>query len=72
MTCSECRWFASEMSRGSVVRWPNNSGECRRYAPRGPVVMPLNAKGAALCVISGFAPVPPDDWCGEFEPKEAA
>ena len=38
--------------------------ECRRYAPRGPVVFPEKFQK-----ISSWPSVSEDCWCGEHEPK---
>ena len=64
--CGNCRWFAAETSVLTGVRYAGNVGECRRYAPRGPFT--LTTRGRTT-TVTAFAPVPPDDWCGEFEAK---
>lgn len=37
--------------------------ECRRYAPRGPVIETADATG-----YENFPILSDDEWCGEFEP----
>jgi hypothetical protein len=67
VTCGECRWFAAVTSDLTGVKYGSSVGECRRYAPRGPIHF-VGIKNTLLTSL--FAVVPPDDWCGEFERKE--
>jgi hypothetical protein len=72
MTCGTCRWFASRLSERAAMSWGEGMGECRRYAPRGPVMVQANAKGQVIQIASAFAPVPEDDWCGEWQAPRTA
>ncbi len=57
-TCATCRWWKdnreSDTCRGPI-------GSCHRYAPR----IRVNEYPH-----SSFAPVGPDDWCGEHAPVQ--
>lgn len=72
MKCEACRYFAAKLSSLTAFKLREGVGECRRYAPRGPVTLGMNAgkadDGLRIAVVSGFAHVPADDWCGEFAP----
>lgn len=53
-TCSNCKFFRP----GKIINGP---GACRRNPPT-PVLLPA---GASLNVQGMYAPVTPNDWCGE-------
>jgi hypothetical protein len=61
MKCEECRWWQAVMSNKSGVEVVIG-GECRRYAPRGPIAGDYDA----------FTWTRPDAWCGDFAEKEAS
>ena len=68
-TCERCKWFASQTSMVTGVRYTAPLGECRRYAPRGPFPFHVTKRNS-VAIVSAFAVVPIDDWCGEFERGE--
>jgi hypothetical protein len=74
--CKDCRFFAVHLSRVSALKSAAGVGECRRNAPRGPVVIGWSHGGEPVAVhsavVNPFPFVPDDDWCGEFQPMELA
>jgi hypothetical protein len=75
MKCSDCRYYAAKQSSVSTLSYVEGLGECRRNAPRGPLVLGWTspAEGtdtiAHRPIVSPFPFVPADDWCGDFEQK---
>lgn len=69
--CANCRYWASKQSRLAVLKYPDDVGECRRHAPRGPVVLgAYDPKGKTHAwLLSPFPVSPDDDWCGEWAGK---
>lgn len=57
MKCETCKFCAFRIAAGSAMQY-----ECRRHAPVGPY--------PSKEVMSPFAPVKPDMWCGEWERGE--
>ena len=72
-TCKFCRYYSPDLSTISAVKFLPGVGECRRHAPRGPVVLAWmegdDVKNQA--VFSAFPPVPHDDWCGDWRSPTA-
>jgi hypothetical protein len=72
-TCIACRYFRAGVSSISPVRYKEGLGECRRYAPRGPVHMTWSHgdgdKEMHVASMTPFPIVPADDWCGDHSPK---
>lgn len=68
MKCRDCKYFSDVLSSISTVKFREGVGECRKNAPRGPFVMAWMEGDdlKAHAIFSAFAPVPHDDWCGEF------
>ena len=65
--CEYCEFYAAGQAIGSG---PNDdTGACRRYAPRG--TWPYRAEGTVMTddVVSEYywPTVKETDWCGEFE-----
>ena len=75
IACADCRFFCVTVSRVSALKYVDGIGECRRNAPRGPVVFAWGAAGEPedqhRAVMSPFPFMPADDWCGEFERRPA-
>lgn len=67
--CGTCRYWTDELSAVSSTRYREGVGECRRHAPRGPIVLAWqhgdDAEQADRPIITPFPIVPHDDWCGE-------
>lgn len=64
--CESCRWWSNRFSSASQFKPVEGWGECRRYAPRGPVELARQAEGGSVtAVINAFAMTAGDDWCGE-------
>lgn len=76
MRCKDCRFFTATLSRISALKPAEGVGECRRNAPRGPVVLGWGVAGKPddyhSAIMSAFPFVPDDDWCGEFQPRSPA
>jgi hypothetical protein len=73
-TCGNCKFFSATMSKRSALRPEEGIGECRRYAPRGPVALGWahGKEGEShAAIMSAFPFVPDDDWCGEFIGSQA-
>ena len=70
-TCKQCRFYTARLSSISALRPKDGVGECRRNAPRGPVVLGWSVVGKPedhhSAIMSAFPFVPEDDWCGEFQ-----
>lgn len=75
ISCGTCRYFAAQLSSISTVRYREGIGECRRHAPRGPLVLAWqhNDHDSGMQqhrpIITPFPLVPVDDWCGEHTPS---
>ena len=74
MNCQTCRFFSATLSDASSLRYRDGIGECRRYAPRGPLTYAWGGQGEPehqhVAVMSPFPFVPLDDWCGDYQPKK--
>lgn len=74
-TCGTCSYFRAKTSRISGFKYIDGVGECRRRAPRGPLVIGWGHEGesemAHRAVMTPFPLVPDDDWCGEYDPSDA-
>ncbi len=72
ITCGTCRFFRDGLSMLSSVRYRDGIGECRRHAPRGPLVLAWqhadDSSTRHMPIITPFPVVPADDWCGEHAP----
>ena len=78
-TCESCRFAhilwrkGDKYMQGSYSMAPYEAErpatylECRRYAPRGPLVIP-----ESLQEVSTFPTCLGDHWCGEHQPKGAS
>lgn len=72
--CGDCLYFTATLSKHSAMKPQPGVGECRRYAPRGPVSLgwAYTGKDAGehhAAIMSAFPFVPQDDWCGEFKDR---
>lgn len=72
--CETCRfWIRGEqVTRDSLTgnvkeRKPAELGDCRRYAPRGPLIYPVNDVGA-YADTQTFPMTAETAWCGEYQP----
>lgn len=68
--CADCRYWADALQLRNRQLMPQGFGECRRRAPTG-MTMSVTVAGdqKSAAVMYPFPPVPPTDWCGEFEAK---
>lgn len=77
MKCSDCRFYSVNVSSISTAKYQDGIGECRRHAPRGPLVLGWTTPSAGgddivithRPIVSPYPFVPNDDWCGEFSPS---
>lgn len=72
-SCAICRFWRSKLSSISAVTYKDGLGECRRYAPRGPVNLAWSQSGTDVThavLLAPFPITPFDDWCGEFSKAE--
>lgn len=58
--CETCRFW---LKRRDATQYAPSYGECRRYAPRGPLTIQIEGY-----TIWPETPLP--GWCGEYQPKE--
>lgn len=68
--CETCRFWSADVSALAAVKYGENIGECRRHCPRGPIILALplaDGSGFQQAVFAQFAPVPKDDWCGDYQ-----
>ena len=74
--CADCNWWTKNVSALSAFKFQGETGECRRYAPRGPVQatieIGLKRNHKLHHVVNAFSPTASDDWCGEYEGKHGA
>ena len=65
-SCSDCYFYEPFTSQG-IIGQKNPSGKCRRHAP-----VPTYASGTRTVRRDpdSWPVVAPDDWCGEFRPKD--
>lgn len=45
-------------------------GQCRRFPPKTIVEMSSNEDGVHSSSRTSFPTINPDDWCGEWKPKQ--
>lgn len=69
MKCADCRYYRSGVSSLSPIKYRDGIGECRRHAPRGPVVLATGQAETMPITLTAFPILPDDDWCGEFSPR---
>lgn len=58
--CGSCRFYKEQTETADEIRW----GICRRFPPAGVSVPDADGSYGDDAV---WAPVRPDEWCGEFK-----
>ena len=68
--CETCRFWSAPVSALAVYKYAEGVGECRKHAPRGPVMHAHAKRGRPQWLVTSPFPVTPkDDWCGEWAAK---
>lgn len=71
--CETCRFWKRQIIQTRVDGqpegdpYPGQWGDCRRYAPRGGLVLQEAASGCISGEVWPFAQTGEDDWCGEYQ-----
>lgn len=73
-TCETCRFWKrgerpkayDDFGAASEELIPAEFGDCRRYAPRGALVINEAASGMLSGEVWPWATVNENDWCGEY------
>lgn len=72
--CKDCKWYGQQDAEALVI---NKSGmtsssmeNCHACKRNAPSIMSLKKVGEIVHAELGFPKTHPEDWCGDFEPKE--
>ena len=70
-TCETCKFWTNKTSEITDLKLSGPFGECRKYAPRGPISFGFTQE-VIVRGYNAFPMLPGDDWCGEHKPKDGA